>query len=72
MMTNMEVATSKSIRSEIDLFFLFEVTFMEKYLRCMLADHFNNMLFNVYEEEFYRGLKENITKIVGVSLFEAR
>jgi hypothetical protein len=68
----LDAATSCSLKSEVDLFSKFEVHFLEKYMRCILADQFGDMMVNVYEEYFYRKLQAKIAKTVGISLFEAK
>lgn len=41
-------------------------------MKCILADQFSNMLFNINEEQFYKKLHEKTSKTVGTSLFEAK
>lgn len=64
-----EIATSRSLKSEVDLFSKFEVNFLEKYLRCIITDHFNKLIINIHEEYFYKKFNEKITKTIASSLF---
>ena len=68
----LDVSTSRSLKSEVDLFSKFEVNFLEKYMKCILTDNFGKWFLNIHEEYFFRKAADKVTRLVGGSFFQVR